>query len=314
MSSVSVIIPTYNGGEQLLDAVQSALQQTHAPAEIIVVDDGSQEDILGILSPVSRRIKYIRQDNGGPSAARNRGIKAARGEYIAFLDDDDLWHPRKIEAQMRCMNENPDCGLVYSFPFLIDDRGAFISRVREENGPSGYVYHEFLRGNRIYTPSVTLQRASVFEKVGGFDENTSQWEDYDLWVRIANQYKVGFCSDAIIYYRWGESGISRNNYKHLKGYLYVMGKIIDQCIDSGNVYDKNTIDAVHENLCSYYRGFAYKIYYENDDVTVARSLMRAAVRKGRWCGKDLLFLLLFSLPGTLFEHSRNLKRALWGPR
>jgi glycosyltransferase involved in cell wall biosynthesis len=309
MSSVSVIIPTYNGGEYILDAVNSVLQQTYAPMEIIVVDDGSQEDILRILSPVSDRIRYIRQDNAGPGAARNRGIRAARGEFIAFLDDDDLWHPTKIEAQVRRMSQDPDCGLVYSSAIFMDGNKPF-KRAISPYCPSGYIYYDFVRYNLIDTTSAVLVRTSVFEKVGLFEESIGVCEDYDLWLRIAKDYKVLFCSDACLYYRQSPSGISKHNYKHLLGHLYVMNKVIEQFIDGEVHIDKSFINAIGDNLYDIYRRFIYKIYYENDDRITARHLMIAALRKGPWDLKDILFLILFSLPEAWFKYARNMKRAL----
>ena len=314
MSSVSVVIPTYNGGQYLLDAVNSVLRQTYAPLEIIVVDDGSQEDILRILSPVSQRITYIRQDNAGPAAARNRGIRAARGEFIAFLDDDDLWHPKKIEAQMQRMSQDPDCGLVYSYPIFIDENGSILSNQPPKKCPSGYVYYDFLRYNRINTTSVTLLRTSVFENVGFFDENLYVCEDYDLWLRIAKDYKVIFCSEARTYYRQSASGISKNNYNHLNGSLYVMNKIMEQFINGCQHNDDNFINAINDNLRMTYRVFAYKVYYENDDRGSAKRLLAAALRKGPRSFEDIVYLILFSLPRTWFEYARNVKRSISGSK
>lgn len=316
MSSVSVVIPTYNGGQHLLDAVNSVLRQTYAPLEIVVVDDGSQEDILRILSPVSQRITYIRQDNAGPAAARNTGIRAARGEFIALLDDDDLWHPKKIEVQMQRMSEDPDCGMVYSYPIFIDENGSIISNQRPKTCPSGYVYYEFLRYNRINTPSVTLIRATVFDKVGMFDDSNEciSCEDYDLWLRIAKEYKVIFCNDTNSYYRHSESGISRRNYNHLWSRLYVMNKIMEQFINGYEHNDDNFIDAINDNLRMTYRVFAYKVYYENDDRGSAKRLLAAALRKGPRSLEDILYLILFSLPRTWFEYARNVKRSISGSK
>jgi glycosyltransferase involved in cell wall biosynthesis len=314
MPSVSVIIPTYNGGKYILDAVNSVLRQTHAPLEIIVVDDGSREDILQVLSPVSRHITYIRQDNAGPAAARNRGIRAAKGEFIAFLDDDDLWHPTKLEAQMRRMHGAPDCGLVYSYPILIDENGSIIFNELPRTCPSGYVYYDFLRQNRINTSSTVLLRASVLDRVGFFDENLYVCEDYDLWLRISRDHKVIFCSEAVIFYRQSTTGVSKNNYNHLNGCLYVMNKTVEQLIKGSQHFDKKSIDAMNENLRNTFRTFAYKVYYGNGDRIGARHLLAAALRRGPRNFKDIVYLMLFSLPRTWFESARNVKRALWGTK
>jgi glycosyltransferase involved in cell wall biosynthesis len=313
MSSVSVIIPTYNGGDYILDAVNSVLQQSCAPMEIIVVDDGSQEDILGMLSPVSGHIKYIRQDNAGPAAARNSGIRAARGKFIAFLDDDDLWHPAKIERQMREMHQNQDCGLVYSFPILIDENGSPLP-VQRPKCPSGYIYYDLLRDTPIITASSTLLRASVLEKVGVFDEDFLIWEDYDLWLRIAQFYRVTFCSDAITYYRQSSCGVSKDKYGVIVGYLCLVNKLLKQFINSRTYNGEKFIDALRENLRRTFRTFAYEFYYEKDDRINARHMLMAALRTGQWNLRDILFLAWFSLPGASFEYARNVKRSFFGPK
>jgi glycosyltransferase involved in cell wall biosynthesis len=316
LSSVSVIIPTYNGGKFLLDAVNSALQQTYAPLEIIVVDDGSQENILQVLSPVSKRIKYIRQENAGPAAARNTGIRAAKGEFIAFLDDDDLWHPMKTEAQMCLMSQDPDCGLVYSYPVLIDENGSIISNRGPLTFPSGYVYYDFVHHNRIGTPSATLLKASVLNTVGMFDEAREciSCEDYDLWLRIAKSHKVVYCDVAITYYRQSSSGISKNIDKHVCSHLYVMNKILEQFINNRTNGDAEFIHVLNTHLYRTYKAFAYSIHYQMKDRIAARLLLHAALRKNPWNPKDILYLILFSLPEWSFEYIRNMKRFFLGPK
>src|ERR1044072_212389 len=118
-ASVSVVIPTYNSGPYLLEAIDSLLAQTLLPSEIIVVDDGSSDDTPARLKDYRGRIRYIYQENMGVSAARNRGIEAANGDFIAFLDADDIWHPRKLEFQMETFARIPALGLVGTKFFYI---------------------------------------------------------------------------------------------------------------------------------------------------------------------------------------------------
>jgi len=311
MSSVSVIIPTYNGGEHILDAIESVLRQTYAPLEIIVVDDGSQEDILRVLSPVSQKITYIRQDNAGPSAARNRGIRAARGEFIAFIDDDDIWHPEKIEAQMRMMKQYPDCGMVYSYPVFMDENGSPLP-TRVPYCPSGYIYYDFVRCNHISTTSTVLVRSSVIKHVGFFDESIGVCEDYDLWLRIAKLYNIYNCEEARVYYRISRTGIHTHNYNHLQCYLYVMNKLIQQFISGEMENNRIFINAIKSNLYDLYRRYMYKVYYEKDDRITARHLMIATLGKGPWSLKDMVYFILFSLPESWFKYARDLKRVLSG--
>lgn len=313
VSSVSVVIPTYNGREHLLESVNSALNQTYAPMEIIVVDDGSQEDILEILSPVSNRIRYIRQENGGPAAARNKGISLALGEYIAFLDDDDLWHPENIEVQMRTMRNNPDCGMAYSYPIAIDEHGVAIYNRRVTSCPSGHVYYDFLRKNRILTPSATLIRSSVFRRSGVFDETKEciSCEDIDLWLRIATDFTVCFSSEPIVYYRQSTSGISRNHYNHLCAHLYVMHKVLTESLSNEMYHDRTFGDAIGERIYNIYRSFAYSLYFDNNDRASAKILLATALRMNPTNLHDIMYLIVCSLPRTLFLYMRNIKRLLF---
>ena len=112
---ISVVIPTYNHGPLLLDTLASVFAQTHQDYEVIVVNDGSPDDTAELLRPLveTRRVIYLEQENAGQAAARNRGLQAARGDYIAFLDDDDLWPADKLAWQVRVLDENPESVLVY---------------------------------------------------------------------------------------------------------------------------------------------------------------------------------------------------------
>jgi glycosyltransferase involved in cell wall biosynthesis len=112
--SISVVIPTYNSAAFVVSAVESVLRQEHEPAEIIVIDDGSTDDTAQALAPYRQSIRYITQPNSGPAAARNRGVGAARSDWIAFLDADDVWLPGKLRRQVECMTSNPRAGLIHS--------------------------------------------------------------------------------------------------------------------------------------------------------------------------------------------------------
>jgi glycosyltransferase involved in cell wall biosynthesis len=181
---VSVVIPTHNTSHLLTEAIDSVLAQTLPASEIIVVDDGSQDDTQERLAPYRNRIQYLYQENQGVSATRNYGIRTARGDLIAFLDADDVWHPRKIELQVKALTENPDLGLLGTGTF---DWPAPV--VPEAKGPlSGAVarvpWHQLVVKNYFTTSSV-LVRHNLVTKVGLFDSALSVAEDHDLWLRLA---------------------------------------------------------------------------------------------------------------------------------
>lgn len=184
----SVIIPVYNRTETLKTAIESVLCQTFRDFEIIVADDGSDETVKRCLKPYMGLIRYIRLDkNRGVSAARNAGIKAARGEYIAFLDSDDIWLPDKLEAQHMALTKS---GLFVSHTeefWFRSDR--FVNKPPKHAKQGGRIFEHVLDCCRISPSSAVIHR-SVFKKAGYFDEGMRVCEDYDLWLRICSLHEV----------------------------------------------------------------------------------------------------------------------------
>ena len=193
--AVSVIIPTYNRAEMVKEAIQSVLEQTYTDYEIVVVDDGSTDNTRDVVNALNRRfnkIRYIYQENKGRSAARNRGIRTALGDYIAFLDSDDRFLPEKLRMQVEVLESNSDAGMVYTNTINVDENGRMLADSDiTRRKLSGCIYPEllFIKGTSICTPSV-LVRTQVLNEVGVFDETMDIAEDLDLWRRIARQYKV----------------------------------------------------------------------------------------------------------------------------
>jgi glycosyltransferase involved in cell wall biosynthesis len=198
---VSVVVPTYNCAPFLGEALSSVFEQNYPNLEVIVVDDNSRDDTLGALKAFEGRVTLIRlPQNLGPGAARNRGIAAARGEYLAFLDGDDVWLPGKLRAQIGFLRDHPVCKLVYGrwTRWFSDASGAFPSRTKfveiappegiDEDG-SGNLYTRLLLDPMMHTITVVMAR-EVIERVGGFDESLRTGEDYDLWLRASRQYSV----------------------------------------------------------------------------------------------------------------------------
>jgi len=191
MVKVSVIIPTYNRSSLLKMAIDSVLIQSYENYEIIVVDDGSNDTTAKLIdSYASEKLRYFYQKNRGRSAARNLGIEMAHGEYVAFLDSDDMFLPQKLELQACELDANPSIGLVYSYAKNIDENGNYLSYHFEGN-LSGWVYPAllYIKNNVITTPTVMV-RAEVLAEVGGFDESMDVCEDLDLWRRIARDHQI----------------------------------------------------------------------------------------------------------------------------
>jgi glycosyltransferase involved in cell wall biosynthesis len=208
MKTISVIIPTYNYGHFVREAIDSALAQSYPALEVIVIDDGSTDDTPQILAGYGDRIRAIRQDNQGVGTARNVGIAAARGEYIAFLDSDDIWKPEKLEREIALFDADPSLGMVHCGAESFDNTGKTLSVLM--SGMEGWVASELLRLDRevITAPgSGTLVPKRVAEEIGGFDTRLQPSEDWDFCYRIAVHYRVGFVPAVLVRYRLHGRGI-----------------------------------------------------------------------------------------------------------
>ena len=207
MTQVSVIIPAYNAEAYIGDAVESALRQTYTDIEIIVVDDGSTDGTSDRLRAFGDRIVVHRQSNAGVAAARNRGARAANGEWLAFLDADDEWLPEKLDRQLAARPQH----MAYTDRFNVGARGELPdiqSDVTPMHGVDLFL-PLLLEGNFI-TASSALVRRRVFESTGGFFEGLHGTEDWDLWVRIAARHDIDFVPAPLVNYRFHAGGISRN--------------------------------------------------------------------------------------------------------
>ncbi|HJQ84975.1 MAG TPA: glycosyltransferase, partial [Candidatus Binatia bacterium] len=192
---VSVVIPLYNLGRWVGDAIESVLGQTVPAAEIetIVVDDGSTDGGGDVVRRYEPRVRYARQENRGVSAARNAGLRLARGAFVTFLDADDRFRPEMLAAQLACFAARPEVGVVYTGYRHIDAAGAVVG----ENGwarDEGDVLPRLALGNLIH-PHLALVRRTVVERTGGFDEALSGTADWDLWLRIARMGVPWACVD-----------------------------------------------------------------------------------------------------------------------
>lgn len=197
---VSVIIPTYNRAGKLKRSIKSVLNQTYENFELIVVDDASKDDTeTKVNSFDDSRIKYIKHDkNKGGGASRNTGIKLSEGKYIAFLDDDDIWLPIKLEKQIKKFSLLPNIfGAVYSYHYEIDD---YTGHLKYFSGSRfrGDVYKRLLRGWCAASTSLFVIRSECFENVGTFDERLESFQDYDLWIRLSKQYYFDYVPKPLV--------------------------------------------------------------------------------------------------------------------
>ena len=218
---VSVIIPTYNRGWTIKEAIDSVLAQSFIDFELIVVDDGSTDDTSEILDSYRDDIKVLSQENNGVSAARNRGVATASGIFIAFLDSDDLWLPEKLSSQVDFFNSNPDALICQTEEIWVRNNMRVNPKKRHKK-PWGMIFEPSL-DLCLVSPSAVMIRRSLFEEVGVFDETLPACEDYDLWLRISCRYPVFLIDTPLIIKRGGHfdqlsasSGLDKFRIKSIK--------------------------------------------------------------------------------------------------
>jgi glycosyltransferase involved in cell wall biosynthesis len=212
----------YNGEKTIKQTIESVFQQTFTDWELIVIDDNSQDSTLEIVhSFQDSRLKVFTYPNSGVSASRNRGITQATGEFISFLDADDLWTPDKLESQLKTLQENPQAGVAYSWTDWIDESGKFL-----RNGGhitvNGNAYQQLLVRDFIESGSNPLIRRQAFHEVGGFDEKLAHGEDWDMWLRLASRYEFVTVPSPQILYRISPQSASFNIWKMEEGSLQII--------------------------------------------------------------------------------------------
>lgn len=217
--AVSVIIPTYNRAHLIDKAIKSVLNQTFQDFEVIVVDDASTDNTEEMAKSFADfKVYYIcHQHNRGASAARNSGIEASRGEYIAFLDSDDEWLPEKLNKQMKIFeSESSEVGVVYTGVYYGDEKDKKVKKVHMPR-KEGYIYEDLLkRETEIYISTVLLKK-ECFTKVGLFDESLFIGEDYDMWLRIAKYYKFRAIKELLVVGLIHDSQITANSEVMIEG-------------------------------------------------------------------------------------------------
>src|SRR5437016_1914111 len=214
---VSVIIPCYNQAHFLHEAIESVLAQTYSNREIIVVNDGSTDSTAEVAGRYSA-VRHIYQENAGPSAARNTGLKQTSSEYLVFLDADDRLLPEALEVGVNCLREHPDCAFASGFCRLIVADGSLLGKPEQLCIARDH-YLEFLRRNYIWCPSSVIYRRSVLETVKGFNTSLGRAEDYDLFLRITRDYPISCHSQFVADYRLHNSSRSADHASMLQDTL-----------------------------------------------------------------------------------------------
>lgn len=339
---VSVIIPTYNRSSDCKIAVESVLSQTYGDVEVLVVDDGSVDDTREVVSGLDERVRYIRQANAGVSAARNAGLDAASGEYIAFLDSDDAWLPWKLEAQLSVMCAFPDAGMVWTDMKAVNESGAilyesYLSRMysayayfdrekhfriskpipeawagcpaefRESKCYAGNIFSWMFMGNLVHTSTVLLRRERQ-QKVGLFDTTLlTSGEDYDYHFRTCRYGDVAYLDAPSILYRIGASD-QLTEKKYMVWIARNNLKTITRMLSVAGNEITLPRKMIHDHLASSYAWLGFEDFCK--DQPEARSCFLHSLRYSPFQPRVAAFFLLALLPSRAAKGARGLLRKL----
>ncbi|MBU7582200.1 MAG: glycosyltransferase [Nostoc sp. TH1S01] len=219
---ISVIIPTYNSEKTIKTTVDSVLNQSFTNFELIVINDGSTDLTLEIISQIQdSRLKVFSFENAGGNVSRNRGLQQATGEFVSFLDADDVWTPDKLASQFKALQDNVDAKVAYSWTDYIDEHGQFLVSGNHIT-VNGDVYERLLISNFLENGSNPLIYKEALVELGGFDESLSAAQDWDMWLRLAAKYSFICVPKVQILYRVSVNSLSSNLARQEKACLQVL--------------------------------------------------------------------------------------------
>lgn len=299
MPRVSVIIPSFNCAPWLAQAIESVLAQTYRDYEIVVVNDGSTDHTNEVVAPYLDRIIYVQQENQGLSAARNAGIRAAGGEFIALLDADDWWLPAKLERQVPRFDD-PEVALVYSdFRIAYADGGEMSSGLsRRPWAAEGYAFENVLRSVFVFPTTAVLRRSSL-DEVGYFDETLRSSEDQDLWLRLAFRWKLALVREPLAVYRRRGGNITSDSGR-------VSGNAVAMWEKASRTFD---LSPAHRRLLAKQLGHAYYLrgYHllSSGRMGEARRHLGYSLRHNPRAWRAWGCLMVSGVPFTLLDWARR---------
>lgn len=221
--TVSVIVPVFNGAQFVSTALQSVLRQSYRDFEVVVVNDGSTDDTVQVLEQFGDSIRCIHQNNQGPSAARNTGIRQATGCLIALLDADDIWLPEFLEKMVFAIRRNPRLEGAYCAHRFMDRAGHPLKKIVMKRVNPRCLYRT-LRGGNFIQPSTTVIYRNVYQQCGLFDEDLTSLEDWDMWMRISQTGLLGSVDQALVLYRQHGANSLKNLSRLHRDYEKVVAK------------------------------------------------------------------------------------------
>lgn len=314
MPLVSIIIPAHNAADYITATLDSALQQSYLSREIIVVDDGSTDATVAICTSYGRAVQLLTQKNAGPGAARNRGILAAKGELIAFLDADDTWLPDKLERQVRLMFAEPRPDLTFTDFLFEREPGQPLVRAfslspqlyghrRLATVDKGWVvqdslFEPLLLRNYIGTSTVMAVKSCLVD-AGLFDQTFPSAQDRELWLRVAKKYRLGYIDMPLTHYTFNPNSITRNNEKRYRNVI----RLLERHYGAAGA---QTRALVERQLATLYQDLGYTQF--SDDRTRAARCAYAAAMHYDFKIAHLLYWLCSWLPVRLLRMLRHMKQ------
>lgn len=248
MPVISVIIPVFNGEKTIKETIQSVLNQTFTDLEVIVINDGSQDSTLSVVSSIEDpRLKVFSYENAGVANSRNRGFSHASGEFISFLDADDLWTPDKLEAQLKALQAHPQAAVAYSWVDYIDQSGKFFYAGNHITA-NGNIYEKLLLHNLLENGSNPLIHKQAFAKVGSFDQTLSSAADWDMWLRLSARYEFVAVPSSQVLYRVSTHSMSSNALKMETESLQLIEKAFNQAPKSLQHRKKHSLSFLYRYL------------------------------------------------------------------
>lgn len=280
MSKVSVIIPTYNMAEYVCQAIDSVLAQTYDDFEIIVVNDGSTDNTEEVLKKYesNKKIKIINQSNKGLACSRNAGIKHSKGEYIAWLDADDIWRKDFLEIAVKQLERYKEISVVHSnvyrFKDNVNDAKSRTLNFNLSNITENALIEKILLGS-YHVNNAQVIRKECIRDIGLFDENVSKFngcEDLDMWLRLLRKYKHSYISEPLVYYRQNPTGASKNLTKMKQAKHYVLNKFF-----SDHTLPKQIVKIKRAAYANMYFDYGYGNFCQMNYLKACKNVFQALI-------------------------------------
>ncbi|MBW4430772.1 MAG: glycosyltransferase [Pelatocladus maniniholoensis HA4357-MV3] len=248
MPLISVVIPTYNSEKTIKKTIESVLEQSFIDLELIIINDGYMDSTLKVISQFKdSRIKVFLFENVGGNVSRNRGLERSTGEFVSFLDADDIWTPDKLESQLHALKANPQAAVAYSWTDYIDEQGKFLLSGTHITA-NGNVYEQLIISNFLENGSNPLIRREALVQLGGFDEELTAAQDWDMWLRLAQNFDFFAVPRVQILYRMSANSLSTNLARQEKASLQVLEKACSKNIQDLNRLKKKSLTNLYKYL------------------------------------------------------------------